>query len=124
MNNEDHQELVDVTEHTVYRENPDVGDATLHPTATPTAVLSDPVHALGLFFEEIQNDTETDYGDFMRRANLYINDLMESLHRNPAAVEKLHEMKGYLQFSPDWNIESTRKRLLCDALLLKEMVLT
>jgi len=121
----DNPELTDAIEHTKYRPNPDAGDASLHPLATPVGVAppADPLHALSLFYEEIHNCTESDYGDFMRKANLYMNDLMERLHANPAAIEKLYEMKTYAQYSPNWKTDETRARLLCDTLALRDLVL-
>ncbi len=69
------------------------------------------------FSTDITNIYDTDYGDFMRTANTYLNNLRDDLSKNGGerAHQKLNEMQMYLQFTPNWEIESTRKKLLADA---------
>lgn len=67
---------------------------------------------------------ENDYGDFMRTENLYLNHLIRNLglygDRNINA--KLAEMQTYLQFTPNWDVDSTRERLVNDAHYLDDLV--
>lgn len=84
---------------------------------------SDPIKAISLFYEEIKNCRYSDYGDFMRKATLYLNNLIASLQGNAAAIVKLREMKTYTQYAPNWHTESTRARLLRDTQSLKELTL-
>ena len=69
------------------------------------------------FLEQIKALDETDYGDFMRKANSYLLNLKEEevTLAHLALQYKISEIQNYLQFSPDRNIESTRERLLLDA---------
>lgn len=69
------------------------------------------------FMEEVNLLVETDYGDFMRKVNSYLAHLeeQESAHVRPAIDEKLAEMKEYIQYHPNWDIPSTRKKILRDA---------
>ena len=69
------------------------------------------------FSTDITNIYDTDYGDFMRTANTYLNNLRDDLSKNGGerALQKLNENQMYLQFTPSWEIESTREKLLRDA---------
>ena len=69
------------------------------------------------FSTDIANIYNTDYGDFMRTANTYLNHLRDDLSENGGARahQKLNEMQMYLQFTPNWEIESSREKLLRDA---------
>jgi hypothetical protein len=72
--------------------------------------------AVNLFIEQIANLHESDYGDFMRSANLYLCELLLCLKIDgSASYKKIGEMKGYTQFVPSWDVDSTRARLLSDA---------
>lgn len=52
-----------------------------------------------------------DFGDFRRKSNLYLNRLAQSLPQGPAGPV-LKEMKNFINFEPDWKMESTRLRIL------------
>ena len=69
------------------------------------------------FSTNITNIYDTDYGDFMRKANTYLSHLRDDLSKDGAenTHQKLNEMQKYLQFTSNWEIESTRKKLLVDA---------
>lgn len=69
------------------------------------------------FMEEVNLLVESDYGDFMRKVNSYLSHLeeQESEHVLPAISQKLAQMKEYIQFHPNWDISSTRKKILRDA---------
>ena len=76
---------------------------------------ADSSQAIALFTEQITNLNESDYGDFMRSINLYLCDLLANPGaKDPRLHEKLHEIQAYIQFLPNWDIESTRARLLAD----------
>jgi hypothetical protein len=76
------------------------------------------------FISEILSIEESDYGDFMRLANLYLNQLRKdlSIYYDKNINKKIDEMQIYLQFTPKWEVESTRKRVLADANYLKELI--
>jgi len=77
------------------------------------------------FSSEISDILENDYGDFMRPANFYLNvlrcdlKLIDDFHIN----QKINQMQYYLQFSPNWNIESTRKLLARDICYINDLLL-
>jgi hypothetical protein len=68
------------------------------------------------FIEQVRESCDFDYGDFMRRMNLYISNLKEQFINESAEIrEKLKDMQIYTQFAANWNIEITRARLMNDA---------
>ena len=83
----------------------------------------DKIHAVKIFAELIANLNESDYGDFMRKANLYICDLKDRVSSSGQfATGKIDAMVDYTQFCSSWEIEGTRKRLLIDAKILIELL--
>ena len=68
--------------------------------------------------------TGSDYGDFMRSENVYLNQLIKHLIilEDKNINSKLAEMQTYLQFMPNWDISSTRDKLLSDAHYLEELL--
>lgn len=74
---------------------------------------------LEAFLHELRDVNEFDYGDFMRKVNFYLDTLAERLvpldipEKESYAV-KLAEIQNYVQFYPDWKIETTRPRLFAD----------
>lgn len=62
-------------------------------------------------FSEIE---EIDYGDFMRKANHYLLELEEDLSQssNSSIKKNLEQMKIDVQYYPNWDIQSTRKKIL------------
>lgn len=91
----------------------------IKPNWMPASRVPKPVvSSIRRFIDRIQTLEESDYGDFMREANLYLLDLEESLNSlvvDEVCLSKLYDMQIYTQFYPNWDIESTRKRLLADA---------
>lgn len=67
---------------------------------------------------------DADYGDFMRKENLYLTQLKEALGPEISAEVKLKfaEMQSYLQFYPSWNLDLTKQHLLGDARKLLQML--
>ena len=76
------------------------------------------------FNNGVSNILENDYGDFMRSANIRLNRLKEELCvLKDANIDlKLSEMQTYLQFKPNWDIESTRQKLAEDIKYLDEVL--
>ena len=76
------------------------------------------------FINNTESIVETDYGDFMRRENLYFLQLREALgpQTSSEAQLTLKNMQDYLQFSPDWNLESTKRQIVADATKLLQLV--
>ena len=76
------------------------------------------------FMKNTVNIEEEDFGDFMRKENLYLSQLAEAL--GPEISEeiklKLTEMQTYLQFYPNWNLDLTKHHLLVDARELMQMM--
>ncbi|MBR7518325.1 hypothetical protein KC217_21905, partial [Mycobacterium tuberculosis] len=70
--------------------------------------------AIEKFIERVSNIQEADYGDFMRKANLYLNDLKKDLSPYISGEEKkkIDEIQLHLQFIPTWEIEPTRKQVV------------
>lgn len=68
------------------------------------------------FLKQIKSIDDTDYGDFMRRANLYLNELQEEEPSalNPVIADRIEAMKNYIQYHPNWDIESTRRNIEID----------
>ncbi len=66
-----------------------------------------------VFSNKIHAIVEADYGDFMRLGNNYFIELREQLEflQDQNINSKLREIQDYLQFRPNWNVESTRTRL-------------
>ncbi len=84
----------------------------------------DPVQALDLFLSDVQSIHEYDYGDCMREWNhdlLYLRDHLQNT--SSWALQKINEMQLYVQFFPNWDVESTRSRIQRDALELREHLL-
>ena len=63
------------------------------------------------FIENVSAINDTDYGDFMRKTNSYLIELDEEL---------LDELKTEVQFYPNWDIKSTRRRTILMAERIKE----
>lgn len=112
----DYPELIRAIKNTKYIDNSHLRDG-FHPAKTPEAYArpSDGIHAMRMFAELVRNITDADYGDFMRKANSYLYDLKSQLKDTPNSIQKkLSEMQHYTQFTPNWDVESTRRRLLKD----------
>lgn len=67
--------------------------------------------------EEVNTMVETDYGDFMRKVNSYLEHLKqdENVVHSPEIDEKIDEMKEYIQYHPNWDVPTTREKILHDA---------
>jgi hypothetical protein len=68
------------------------------------------------FMQAIDGLYEKDYGDFMRKAVLYIDRLKSDLSGSGFDVVRVTDkMMVYTVYAPDFDIESTRTKLLRDA---------
>ena len=77
-----------------------------------------------LFTNTISSINERDYGDFKRAAQEGFNHLRDSLHAMDDAniKKKLAEMELYLEFAPNWDVDSTIEKLAQDAKYIDELV--
>lgn len=77
-----------------------------------------------VFTNQIKDLTETDYGDFMRSAYDLLLKFRDDVayYADPDIQTRIENMKSYLQFNPNWEIESTRNRLLADAVEIDELI--
>ncbi len=76
------------------------------------------------FVIKTQQVSEYDYGDFMRTENLYLNHLMQKLQLlgDKELDKKLVSMQTYLQFTPNWDVELTKDKLLEDMQVVSELL--
>lgn len=75
-----------------------------------------------IFLEQIKNINESDYGDFMRKANSYLLELKdkEEVAHQFSLRNKIITIQDYLQYRPNWDIQSTLQQLIEDA---EEMIM-
>ena len=73
------------------------------------------------FKQDICEILDSDYGDFMRKANVYLQSLKAAgkARANPEIEKRIAEMQLYIQYFPNWNVDSTRSRILKDAEALR-----
>lgn len=77
------------------------------------------------FISQVSSINESDYGDFMRVANVYLNGLRKDCTRTGIydLEPKISEMQMYLQFAPSWDVPTTKARLLKDAQYIDEVIM-
>lgn len=87
------------------------------PGGGPAAVApASRAQAVEFFIETVAELYEKDYGDFMRRVVLYMDRMAMDVRGAPPEVVKIFtSMKQYLVYQPNFDIESTRVRILRDA---------
>jgi hypothetical protein len=79
--------------------------------------------AVEKFINNLKQIEDPDYGDFMRKANVYLNNLKIDLSPMERDIHaKIFEMQLYLQFISSWEIEPTRRRIIRDAEYVQELV--
>ena len=100
----------------------------LHPVDYPVVPLSTDTNAvreLGDFAKFVAAMREKDYGDWMRRANVYWAALRDNLLRNANAGEVKHiemelaRLKEEIQYRPNWKIAETQRTVVTKALELR-----
>lgn len=83
--------------------------------------MIDPVES---FVNDLKSIEDSDYGDFMRKANSYLNVLEQDLIPLDMDVRaKLFEMKLYLQYLPSVNTEGIRELIIRDARYINDLLL-
>lgn len=84
-----------------FRPNSKAADHQLHPFVTPAESFARPeddIHAFEILIDEIERIDEEDFGDFMRRVNLYLSRFQETLrHRHPDMLQRLKAMPFRLE---------------------------
>jgi len=79
---------------------------------------------IDFFTQQVQAVEEFDYGDCMREWNRELLYLRDHLKDVPAEIyQTINEMQGYIQFYPNWDVDSTRQQILEDAGHLREELL-
>lgn len=94
------------------------------------AVVQTTQEAILTFLNDAAAVDDPDYGDCMREWNhelLALRQIFQdseiSQEVSPWALEKLLEMQNYVQFNPNWDVDSTRERLLKDASEIQQHLL-
>ncbi|MEK7356354.1 MAG: hypothetical protein AAB250_07885 [Bdellovibrionota bacterium] len=86
----------------------------LHPDrvfGAPMALPPDPIQAVEAFAARLVATLDSDYGDWMREANLALIDLSERLANRPSPkiVRRLAQLQDMIQINPSWHpIETCR----------------
>jgi hypothetical protein len=77
------------------------------------------------FRQNINDISEHDYGDFMRAANVFLNSFIENLQilSDKNINLRLSKIKNYLQYTPNWDVDSTRILMAEDTKYLDELLL-
>jgi hypothetical protein len=76
---------------------------------------------LDFFLEQAEQVSEFDYGDCMREWNRELIFLRDHLrHPDPPVLEKIEQMQGYIQYTPNWDVQSTKDQILSDARWMRE----
>jgi hypothetical protein len=84
------------------------------------------LQAVDFFIQEASKVEEYDYGDCMREWNrelLYLKAHLQPLKEDPWLAEKLNDMQMYIQFVPNWDVDSTKERILKDSHEIREHVI-
>ncbi len=79
---------------------------------------------IDFFLKEADGVHEQDYGDCMREWNrelLYLRDHLD--HRSDWILNKITEMQNYIQFTPNWDVDSTKNQILEDGKKLREYLI-
>lgn len=108
--------LSNSVDHSTFKVNPNA-EVGLHPLIQVDryAPVPTPMEGALLFHETILSIHTLDYGDFMRQANFAIKRLQQALSRQEIPLtDVILQMKTYVQFSPSWDVESTKARLIKD----------
>lgn len=82
-----------------------------------------PIEAIDRFISEVSQVHEFDYGDCMRDWNhslLILRQYLIQHHQSSWAKKRLNDMQMYIQFVPNWDVDSTKARILKDAAELRE----
>jgi hypothetical protein len=104
--------------------NSSIPHGTVKPGGGPKAVQpASRKQAVEFFSQTISGLYEKDYGDFMRKAVLYIDRLRDNLSgAGPDLSRTFEKMMAYTVYATDFDIESTRLKLMRDASELSRKV--
>lgn len=99
----------------------------LHPTEVPppwayARTRDERVQAIEEFNGRLLSMSDSEYGDWMRRANMYWWHLVQSLHgeKNPKVRQTLEDLHRVIQFNPDFSIlETSRKAIVLTQIIEK-----
>lgn len=93
--------------------------AQLHPTQVPppwpyAKTRQERIQAIEDFNGRISSISDSEYGDWMRRANMYWWHLVESLHgEEDANIRRtLEEIHRVIQYNPDFSILETSRKVI------------
>lgn len=66
------------------------------------------------FIQKVKTLDDHDYGDFMRKANFYLILMQDEMNGEQAALnkKKIEDIQMFLQFYPNWDVESTRQKVI------------
>lgn len=80
--------------------------------------------AINKFIEDFSSIEDTDYGDFMRKANHYLLELDDEMSgiSSESIKMQLEQMKVDVQYYPNWDIASTREKTIQGAYVLDAML--
>lgn len=67
--------------------------------------------AIDTFSKKFNSIDNLDYGDFMRRANLYLIELDEQINKNKEISHLMKQMKNEIQYNPNWDVQATRNSI-------------
>lgn len=72
------------------------------------------------FIQNVSEINDPDYGDFMRKANHYLLELEKEITKksNERILDYLSQMKKEIQFSPNWDIGTTRQKIILEARMI------
>ena len=109
-------------------DNAGVASQVLHPVAYPAPIAAygtDAIDELEDFARYVGAMTEKDYGDWMRRVNLYFahlrTDLISITHEKDNYVnEQLARIQRCIQYTPTFEIAETRRQVLEIAMELRK----
>lgn len=94
-----------------------------HLANAPEGMPREPVGAVEAFAKRIASTLDSDYGDWMREANLAWHELNEVLTpRSPRVASKLERLHYIIQYMPNWRpMETCRAALIIAREIRREL---
>ncbi|MGZ3692027.1 MAG: hypothetical protein ACXVAX_11020 [Pseudobdellovibrio sp.] len=86
--------------------------------------MQDTTTPLNAFLSEISEIQDTDYGDYMRKVNHALLTLMDKIYDQSSLQVKewLDELQFTIQFQPNWDIPSTRRKVSLLVKVLQQQI--
>lgn len=77
------------------------------------------------FLKELSAIDDNDFGDFMRKVNHYLLELEAGISASSSERIRvqLQELKKDVQYHPNWDIESTREKIIMRVRTLDELLM-